>query len=323
MPRLLARLHQRLHRLAGGSGAAPLRRRIDRQRGRGVDVVVCVHNARDDVAACLASVLATLGPRHRLIVIDDASEPATAEFLAGLARRDGRLGLHRNAARTGYTRAANLGLRLSGADFVVLLNSDTIVAPGWIEKLCDAVYGTAGAGIVGPLSNAASFQSIPDPLGTAAQTAVNALPPGISVAAMDRQCEAWTHGAALPRVPLVHGFCLGLRRDVIDAIGPFDEVLFPDGYGEEDDFCLRAGAAGFGLVVATHTYVFHAKTRSYGLARRQALVEAAARALRARHGDARVDGAIAALAADPTLARIRREAALFYAVAERAAWPMA
>lgn len=309
-----------LRGLVGPPGPARLqRRRIARQRGRAVEVVICVHDALDHVERCLASVLPTLGRRHRLILVDDGSGAATAGVLDRLAARDRRIRLVRNAARTGYCRAANAGLRLTTADFVILLNSDTVVAPGWIEKLCDAIYTTEGAGIVGPLSSAASYQSIPALNWTAAQTPVNPLPAGLSVAELDRQCEAWTAGQALPRVPLVHGFCFGLRRAVIERIGLFDETLFPDGYGEEDDYCLRAGQAGFALVVATHTYVFHAKTGSYGLAERQLLAEAGARALRARHGEAALADACAALEADPVLAELRRRAGLLYAEAERAA----
>jgi len=288
------------------------RERIERQRDREVDIVICVHNALGYVEACLASVLETLGHRHRVIVVDDASDPEVGDHLRSLSERNGQLYVHTNMARTGYTKAANVGLRLSGADFVILLNSDTMVAPNWIEKLCDAVYATEGTGIVGPLSNAASFQSIPNHRSTPTQTATNRLPPDMSVADVDLCCESWTRGMMLPRVPLVHGFCLGVRRAVIDAIGLFDELLFPDGYGEEDDYCLRASDAGFGLVVATHTYVFHAKTMSYSLSERQALTTAAGRALRMRHGNARVDGAIKTLASNRILKRFRREAAALY-----------
>ena len=107
------------------------------------------------------------------------------------------------------SRVRTVALRLSSADFVILLNSDTVVAPNWIEKLCDAVYTTEGAGIVGPLSNAASFQSIPDHRPTALQTPVNRLPPGLSVEGLDLHCEAWTRGTDLPRVPLFTASALG------------------------------------------------------------------------------------------------------------------
>ena len=185
------------------------RDRIARQREREVDVVICVHNALNYVRRCLASVLATRGVRHRIIVVNDASEPEVGAYLCDLSERNERLLVCSNSTRSGYSKSANVGSRLSSADFVILLNSDTVVAPNWIEKLCDAVYTTEGAGIVGPMSNAASFQSIPDHRPTALQTPVNRLPPALSVEDLDLYCEAWTRGTQLPRVPLVHGFALG------------------------------------------------------------------------------------------------------------------
>ena len=312
LPRLLRRWHEAFDR---SSYAVLKQDRIAQQRAREVDIVICVHNALDYVKPCLASVIETIGPRHRVIVIDDASESEVGDYLHDLCGRNDRLCIRRNSVRVGYTKSANKGLRLSSADLVILLNSDTIVAPNWIEKLCDAVYTTEGAGIVGPLSNAAGFQSIPNHRSTSFQTAINGLPPRLSVEDMDLYCKSWTRGTNLPRVPVVHGFCFGVRRAVIDAIGLFDEALFADGFGEEDDYCLRASEAGFGLVVATHTYVFHAKTKSYTPAQRQVLTTAAGQALRARHGKAQVDRAFELLDANSILNKFRREASRLYVTA--------
>jgi GT2 family glycosyltransferase len=285
--------------------------RITLQRDRAVDVIICVHNAFEHVRPCLDSVLKTLGNRHRLIVIDDASDEITGNYLSNL--RSPQLCVHRNAKRQGYTKSANIGLRLSRADFVILLNSDCLVTQNWIEKLCDAVYSRDGAGIVGPMSSAASYQSIPNIRSTVMQTATNDLPPNMSVQELDLWCETWTKGWVMPQVPLVHGFCFGIRRMVMDRIGLFDERLFGDGFGEEDDYCLRASDAGFGLLVATHTYIFHAKTKSYSLAARHALAQAAERKVRERHGHDRFNQALQELEANRILQAIRLEAAKLYA----------
>src|SRR5690606_36422617 len=117
--------------------------------------------------------------------------------------------LYRSDTRRGYTKAANQGLAASTGEFVILLNSDTIVTNGWAEKLADAAFSLPGVGIVGPLSNAASHQSIPEHRSSLNQTAINELPPGYSADDMNRLCEKWTVVDVLPRVPLVHGFCFG------------------------------------------------------------------------------------------------------------------
>jgi GT2 family glycosyltransferase len=243
-------------------------------------------------------------PKWRLILIDDGSEKETRDYLTGLASRP-QVTLHRNEVVVGYTKAANRGIAMSSGELVILLNSDTIVVPGWAEKLADALFSTPGAGIVGPLSNAASHQSIPEHRDANGQSAINDLPHGVTVEEMDRHCERWTEDGPLPRVPLVHGFCFGIARPVIEAIGGFDQESFPFGYAEENDYCFRATDAGFGLVLATHTFVFHAKTKSYSAERRALLAKAGGEAFRRKHGKDRVERATRTMQDNPILMHFR------------------
>ncbi|MDE0381219.1 MAG: glycosyltransferase [Rhodospirillales bacterium] len=287
--------------------------RVHAQKERTVDIVVCVHNALEDVRACLDSVLTTRNrEKHRLILLDDGSDVATAEFLASVSDETPNCDLYRYEVAQGYTRAANRGLAESTGELVVLLNSDTIVTDRWVEKLCDAVFTTPGAGIVGPLSNAASRQSIPEYKSTENQTAINPLPPGHTPDDMNAHCEAWTVEHILPLSPLVHGFCFGIRRDVLDGIGLLDEVNFPKGYGEEDDYCFRATDAGFLLVLATHTYIYHAKSRSYTDDIRIPIAKASSRRLQKLHGTPRIGRALRSLEHNPVLQRFRANARELY-----------
>ena len=91
-----------------------------------------------------------------------------------------------------------------------------------------------------------------------------------------------------------------------------DTGNFPVGYGEEDDYCFRATDAGYALVVATHTYVFHAKSKSYGAERRLQLAREGARRLRLKHGSARIDRATLTMARNPLLTEQRIRAKEFY-----------
>ncbi|MGH9381143.1 MAG: glycosyltransferase [Thermoanaerobaculia bacterium] len=283
--------------------------RIAAQSGRHIDIIVCVHDALEHVERCLESVRrARTGERQRLILVDDGSDAATARRLEELAGAQPWIDLIRNQRAEGYTRAANRGLAASSAELAILLNSDTVVTSGWAEKLADVVFSTPGAGIVGPLSNAAGPQSIPEHRGSARQTAINELPAGLTAEDMNRYCEWWTPVDLLPRTPLVHGFCFGVTRAVLSTVGLFDEAAFPRGYGEESDYCLRAADAGFGLVVATHTFVYHAKSKSYADAERQELARAGMEALRRRHGAARIERAMRSLREDPLLERFRQRA---------------
>ena len=79
-------------------------------------------------------------------------------------------------------------------------------------------------------------------------------------------------------VPVLNGFCLFVKAEVVEAVGLMDEVAFPHGFGEENDFALRALAAGYSLKVADDVYVWHHKSKSYGDATRQALSAGSAEA---------------------------------------------
>ena len=278
-----------------------------------IDIVVCVRDALDEVKRCLESVRSTVREKgRRLIIVNDGSAEETTryleEFVAGVAWGE----LHHNRAPVGYTRAANQGMKASTGQLVVLLNSDTIVTADWLEKMADAVHTTPRAGIVGVMSNAASHQSIPEHRGGKEQTAINELPPGMTPEDMNRLCEAWTTIGCIPLVTLVHGFCIGITRQVIDRIGYFDDRHFPRGYGEENDYCFRAADAGFALVIATHTFVYHAKSRSYRDADRAQLMKSGRQTLVVLYGRARVDRSVRSMEENLILERFRRRAqALF------------
>lgn len=268
------------------------------------EIVICVHNALDDVRLCLASVTAYTASCHRIVLIDDGSEADCREELERFAESQATVTLLRNEERTGYTRAANRGLRESRAGLVVLLNSDTIVTPGWLERLQECAESDARIGIVGPLSNAATFQSVPERYSSGREWALNPLPAGWGAEDVAAAVAAIAP-RAFPRVGVLNGFCFGITRAVIEAIGYFDEAAFPDGYGEEVDYCLRATKAGFALAVADHAYVYHAANRSYGAERREALKQASRAAQLGKHKAKRIRAAISQTYADPTLCKLR------------------
>lgn len=262
---------------------------IDRSsipRTQSVDIIVCVHNAPDDTRHCLDSVVQHTAPPYRLIIVDDGSADLTAAYLGHLAAELGVL-LIRNPDAIGYTRAANIGLRASSAEFVVLLNSDTIVSPTWLDRMVACALSDDKIGVVGPLSNAASWQSVPLVTGTNGDWADNPLPPDWTVAKMATEV-AHIAPYVCPRVGFINGFCFMIRRKAIESVGVFDESTFARGYGEENDYCLRAAALGWQLAIAEDAYVFHAQSRSYSHERRQELSSLAHEALARKHGELRI-----------------------------------
>ena len=221
-----------------------------------VDIVVPVYNAPDDLRRCIASVLACTNRPFVLVLIDDGStDPGVAAFFDTLARSgDARIVLMRNARNLGFTATANRGLTRSRAD-VVLLNSDTIVTRGWLDALMRCAESDPGIATVTPFSNNAEICSFP-------RFCENNSIEGIADPEWIRSALATTAVPTYPDLPTGVGFCMLVRRAAIDAIGTFD-AAFGAGYGEENDFCLRAARAGFRNVLADDAFVVHAGGRSF------------------------------------------------------------
>lgn len=247
-----------------------------------IDVVVPVFNALDDVKKCLVSLASYKdGFNVKIIVVNDGSDSDTTNWLREYCSRDVAFHLIEQE-NSGYTKAVNVGLRNSKSSYVITQNSDTIVAPGWLKGLVRCMNSVPNVGIVGPLSNAASWQNVPDLLSSDGSFAVNELPENLSVNEMAR-VVASVSKRKYPEVPFVNGFCFMIKRELINAIGYMDEENFPIGYGEENDFCIRASDAGFKLAIADDVYVFHAKSKSFGHDRRKELSRNGSDKLKQKH----------------------------------------
>ena len=214
---------------------------------RDVDVVIPVYGNAEATLACLDSVLATVASPTIVHVVDDASpDPALLDVL----QADNRIRLLRLRSNRGFPSAANAGLRAAAGRDVVLLNSDTLVAPGWLDRLRRAAYAQPDTGSATSFSNEATIVSYPSPQGG------NPVPDQAETALLDRLAQR-ANPAMTRDLPVGVGFCLYLRRDCLDQVGLFREDLFAQGYGEENDLCLRARRAGWRHVAALDVFVSH------------------------------------------------------------------
>ena len=224
-----------------------------------VDVVVPVYRGFAETRRCLDSVLADPArPPGRVIVVDDATpEPALAAWLDTL-RAAGRIVLLRQTSNQGFVVAANRGMDAAAPHDVVLLNADTEVPPGWLGRLAGHAYAGARIASVSPFSNNATICGWPSREGG---------PPafGRGVVALDAVCQAANAGRSVA-VPTTVGFCMYIRRAALNAVGGFDAATFGRGYGEENDFCLRAAAAGWQHRLACDIFVYHEGAVSFGAA---------------------------------------------------------
>ncbi|MBC8022871.1 MAG: glycosyltransferase [Burkholderiales bacterium] len=240
---------------------------------RSIDIVIPAYRGEAETRSCLESVLASaLATPHEIVVIDDASpEPAIAEWLRGLAAA-GRITLIAHPENRGFVASVNEGMRLHTDRDVVLLNSDTEVAPGWLDRIAAHARRDPKIGTVTPFSNNATILSYP-------RTVVaNPLPPGETTASLDAAFASANAGVAAD-IPTAVGFCMFIGRECLDRVGLFDEARYGAGYGEEVDFCMRASRAGFRHVAAGDAFVRHVGEVSFGHAgadrreRAQAIVD--------------------------------------------------
>lgn len=149
--------------------------------------------------------------------------------------------------------------------------------------MLNTLHNDERIGVVGPLSNTASWQSIPN-IEDNGDWKTNEVPSNLKLDEYARSLRLVMaeHSA---EVGFINGFCMLIRRSTLKDVGVFDERTFGRGYGEENDFCLRAFKKGWTLHICLQAYVFHAQSKSYSNERRQKLCEQADRMLDGKHGN--------------------------------------
>lgn len=269
-----------------------------------VDVIVPVYNACEDVLLCLSSLIEKTDLLHRVIVVNDGDDTSTAKMLSAFNNHFNHIEVITNPQNMGYTKSVNIGINHSNADWVVVLNSDTIVSKGWLGKLLNCALSEENVGMVGALSNAASWQSVPQIHDKNGDWNLNPLPADMSVDEMASLVEEHSQ-RAYPNVGVINGFCQLINMDALDKIGLLDEQAFPVGYGEENDMCARAVKAGFKLLIADDTYIFHAKSKSFGHEKRKILAKQGGAALKKKHPDVNWEAVTKKIFEHPALVELR------------------
>ncbi len=200
---------------------------------------------------CLETVLSTTGAQVEVIVVDNGSRSETVGYLEALARRDARVRVIGNTRNRGFVGATNQGLAAARGDVLVLLNNDTVLPPGWLERLERPLEDPA-VGLVGATTNAAanearirtSYRTYGELVDFATRRALDA-------------------AGRVTDVRVVTLFCAALRRDVLEAVGGLDE-RFEVGLFEDDDLSLRVRAAGRRVVLAEDAFVHHVGEATFG-----------------------------------------------------------
>jgi GT2 family glycosyltransferase len=253
--RRLARDRRRLHRAAPRAvpaeewfeQAAPVSDEL-------ASILVLCCNELPYTQLCLESVLRHTRPPYELVLVDNGSTDGTPAYLDEVRRRPGpeRVVVLRNETNRGFPAGCNQALAEARGQYLVLLNNDTVVSAGWLDGLVAwSLHDWPAVGLVGAVSNYA-----PPPQQVEAGYADL---DGLPAFAARRRREFARRAVQVERLT---GFCLLVRREVLERIGGFDE-RFGLGFFDDDDLCVRAREAGFGLLVALDVYVHHFGSRTF------------------------------------------------------------
>ncbi len=221
-----------------------------------VDIIIPVYNALESLKLCIESIRKYTDLKlHRVIIINDCSSDEKMKPYLDTLESQEFIVIH-NEKNQGFSANVNIGMTYSSSRDVILLNSDTIVTKRWVEKLIDCAYATKETGTVTPLSNSATIASVP------VAFVDNELPKGLSVDEFAELVEQSSF-CEYPRITVAVGFCMYIKREVIDKVGLFDAETFQKGYGEENDFCSRAEIYGYEHVLCDNTFIYHEGTQSF------------------------------------------------------------
>lgn len=219
-------------------------------------IVIPVFNALQYLIPCIESVR-----KHtkdfELLLVDDVSSDGSREYVCYQSQHFENTHTLLHQKNVGFSQSCNTGIQSSKSDFIILLNSDTVVTPGWADSLHETFsrsekdFNLNRVGMVGPVSNYAGGEQ------------------GIqfdkySLDQLDSSCldHRKTFKHSMQITGFLSGFCVMIRRKVFDEIGYFDD-RFHIGFWEDNDFCLRAQLAGWSLIIDYSTFIHHHGSASF------------------------------------------------------------
>jgi GT2 family glycosyltransferase/glycosyltransferase involved in cell wall biosynthesis len=211
-----------------------------------VSILVVTHNSAQFIRLCLDAIQRnTSYPNYEIVIVDNCSSDGTVQAVREQALGDSRISVISLDRNEGFARANNRAVGHAQGEYFMLLNPDTMVTAGWLERLISVMRREPRVGLVGPVTNCAGNQM------------------RISVQYRDRremECFAF-HLASQKRgetleISMAPLFCTLVRASLWRNLGGLDES-FEVGMFEDDDFSLRVHKAGYTILCAEDCFVHH------------------------------------------------------------------
>ena len=219
-----------------------------------LSIIIPIYNAYEETKKCIVSVFENTKIPYELILIDDFSSDERIGLLMDEMEKISNVKVIRNPENKGFVKSCNIGMQNSDGD-IVLLNSDTIVTPKWLQKLVVAAYSDEKIGTVTPFSNSSDIQ-LPEMVKN------NDNQEDLSIDEMSNLVEKTSTTGNIV-APTGNGFCLFIKRETIEDIGIFDEENFGEGYGEETDFSMRARNKRWINIRNDSIFIYHKRHASF------------------------------------------------------------
>lgn len=209
-------------------------------------VIIPVYNASDYTKSCIEKLYASPNQASfEIIVVDNNSNDNTKNILSEEQNQRKNFSYYCLDQNYGFSGGVNYGFSKAKGKYFIILNNDTLVTPGWIDRLIEAFEYDELIGIVSPITNYVGEGPQVDP------EAVDISPTEI---------DSYSHNI-VDRVIIYEShrlvfFCVALKRELVDLIGLMDTGYIKGNF-EDDDYCLRAILAGFKLAIAQNAFVYH------------------------------------------------------------------
>ncbi|HDR6305994.1 TPA: glycosyltransferase [Bacillus cereus] len=211
-------------------------------------IIVLTHNKLEYTKLCVESINQfTRKGTYELIIVDNNSTDGTVEWL----REQDDIKVIYNQENMGFPKGCNQGIFLAEGDNILLLNNDTIVTHNWLENLINVLYSSDEIGAVGPITNSCSYYQAIDVTYKSIE----------EMHEFSRNKNMINNDLWEERLKLI-GFCMLIKKEVIDKIGLLDERFSPGNF-EDDDYSFRIRREGYKLILCKDTFIHHFGNTSF------------------------------------------------------------
>jgi GT2 family glycosyltransferase len=221
-----------------------------------VYIIVLTWNGKKDTLECLSSLKQLVYPNYRVLVVDNASVDGSTEQVKSQFP-DVELIVNKDNFR--FAGGNNVGIEYAlskNADYILLLNNDTIVDPNFITELVTTAESDSQIGIVGPKMY---YYTDPKRIWYAGGKIEwwKGWISHIGIREIDNEQYCQTK-----ETDFISGCCVLVKREVVETIGILDTAYYI--YGEDVDWCIRAFRAGYRLIFEPRAKIWHKLSVSTG-----------------------------------------------------------